>query len=255
MYCINCGAKLQDGDSFCDQCGTAVVREVSEPARTVAAPTQAVAAPTQAVAAPARTVAAPTQAVAAPTRNISAYSQRIDSPEVKAYLAMQRRWVYICLCIVVIAPIVGFLIYANCSDDITVSEALKYGPIVSLIMFCFGISPTVKQKLQKSYIGRVTEMYKKTEVYDDDNSSYTKTTYYIETIDTRGKKHKHKSTGYAGIFHYLQVGDEVRFMPQFPAQFEKKKEPTDTQTCCIFCQSIVSLDDDTCPRCKAPILK
>lgn len=227
MYCINCGAKLHDGDSFCDQCGAAVIRNVSAPEPSHMAP--------------------------APPRNYGGYSQRVDSDEVKAYLAKMRRWRNLFLCLVVIAPIVGFLIYAHFSYDITTEEALKYGPIVSLIMFCFGIFPTIKQKLQKPYIGTVIEKHEKTTFYDNDDS--TRTTYHIVTRDTNGKKHTHKSTGYGRIYGFLRVGDEIRFLPQFPAPFEKKKEPNDKLTCCVFCQSIVSLDDDTCPCCKAPILK
>ena len=125
MYCINCGAKLQENDSFCDKCGTAVRKNVSEPG--------------------------PSHTVAEPSRHFDSYSQRVDSVEVKAYLAMQRRWTNLFLCLVVITPIAGFCMYALCSNDITIAEALKYGPIVSLIMFCFGIYPTVKQKMQKPY--------------------------------------------------------------------------------------------------------
>lgn len=228
MYCKNCGAKLHDGDTFCDLCGTAVTKIVSEPK--------------------------PSHAVATPSRNFGGYSQRVDSDEMKAYLAMQRRWRNLFLCLVVIAPIVGFCIYALCSQDITISEALMYGPIVSLIMFCFGIYPTIKQKLQKPYIGTVIEKRDKLILYDEDDAP-DRTKYYIVTRDTNGKKHTHKSTGYEGIYRYLKIGDEIRFLPQFPAPFEKKKEPNDTHTCCVFCQSIVSLDDDICPRCKAPVLK
>ncbi len=228
MYCRNCGTKLNDSDSFCDKCGTAVRRNVSQPE--------------------------PLHTVAAHSHNSGGYSQRVDSEEIKAYLAMQRRWLNLCLVIMVIAPIVGFCIYALCSSDITIAEAFTYGPIVSLIMFCCGIYPTIKQKMQKSYIGTVIEKREKTVHWDDDYDS-NRVTYYIVTRDTNGKKHTHKSSGYRGIYNYLRVGDEIRFLPQFPAPFEKKKEPNDTHTCCVFCQNTVSLDADTCPCCKAPVLK
>ncbi|WP_407403492.1 hypothetical protein [Sodaliphilus sp.] len=136
------------------------------------------------------------------------------------------------------------------------SEALTYGPCISLIMFIFGIAPTVKQKMQSSYIGTVIEKREKTKVhYDDDNHKKVVTTYYIVTRDTRGKKHTHKSTGYGGVYSFLKVGDEVRYLPQFPNPFEKKLVPGDAHACCSFCQHVVTLDKDTCTYCKAPILK
>lgn len=184
------------------------------------------------------------------------YSMIVDSPEMKKYQEKQRRWRNIWLVLVVVAPIVGFCAYAMFTGDMEMGEALKYGPCVSLIMFLFGIYPTVKQKMQSSYIGTIIEMKHKTKVhYDNNDHEKIVTTYYIVTRDLRGKKHKHKSTDYEGIYSYLKVGDEVRYLPQFPNPFEKKLVPGDTHACCSFCQHMVSLDYDTCPHCKAPILK
>lgn len=184
------------------------------------------------------------------------YSLRIDSPEMHNYLAKQRKWRNLFLVLVVVGPIVGFCAYALITGDMEMSEALKYGPCVSLIMFLFGIFPTVKQKLQSYYIGTVIDKKMKTKVHSDDDGHETVvTTYYIVTRDVNGKKHTHKSTGYGGVYSFLEVGDEVRFLPQFPNPFEKKLGPGDTHTCCVFCQCEVSLDNDTCPNCKAPVLK
>lgn len=184
------------------------------------------------------------------------YSMIVDSPEMTKYMDKQRKWRNIWLVLVVVAPIVGFSAYAMFTGDIEMSEALMYGPCVSLIMFLFGIYPTVKQKMQSSYIGTVIEMTHKTKVhYDSNDHESIVTTYYIVTRDSRGKKHKHKSTDYESVYSFLNVGDEVRYLPQFPNPFEKKLTPGDTHTCCSFCQHVVGLDNDTCPYCKAPILK
>lgn len=245
MYCINCGAKLNDNDSFCDQCGTAVVRKVSTPLP-----------PSNAVVPPSNAAIPPTNAVGY-SHGYDGYSQRVDSDEVKAYLAMQRRWANICLCIVVILPLVIISIYASYTGKMTIPEALGYGVVLSLIMFCFGIYPTIKRKMQKPYVGTVIDMREKIRVVSDEDGGCDRIriTYYIVTRDTYGKKHTHKSTGYEGMYKFLRIGDEIRFLPQFPVPFEKKKTPNDKLTCCVFCQSIVSLDDDICPRCKGPVLR
>lgn len=245
MYCTNCGAKLNDNDSFCDQCGTAVVRKASTPLP-----------PSNAVVPPSNAAIPPTNAVGY-SHGYDGYSQRVDSAEVKAYQAKIGRWTNIFLCLMVILPIVIICIYASYTGKMTIPEALGYGAVLSLIMFCFGITPTIKRKMQKSYIGTVIDMREKIRVESDEDGGSDRiiTTYYIVTRDTNGKKHTHKSTGYAGIYSFLKVGDEIRYLPQFPIPFEKKKSPGDTHTCCLFCQNIVSLDDDICSYCKAPVLR
>lgn len=223
MQCIKCGTQLPIDALFCPKCGSAINSNDSSNA--------------------------------IDPLTYRGYSQKLESPEMKKYLAMQRRWRNIALAVVVVAPIIGFCIYAHVSNSITMSEALTYGPIVSLIMFIFGIFPTVKQKMQKSYIGTVTDLRYKTKTStDDDGITSTTTTYYIVTRDQHGKKHTHKSTGYGAAYSYLKIGDEIRYLPQFPIPFEKRLSSADTHVCCVFCGSEVSLDTDTCPRCKAPIL-
>lgn len=192
-----------------------------------------------------------------PGKTPEGYSLRVNSPEMVRYQEKQKQWSNIWLCIMAVVPIVGFVLYAQFSDEITMGQALAFGPCVSLIMLAFGLYPRVKQKFQKSYIGTVIDMYTKVRVHTDDDGSHARvvTTYYIVTRDTNGKKHTHKSTGYEGLFSLLRIGDEVRFLPQFPSQFEKKLSPGENFTCCVFCQKVVSLDNDTCPNCKAPLLK
>lgn len=224
MYCYKCGSQLPDGTPVCPNCQSLLTE-------------------------------APVTQRDNSGKTPEGYSLKVDSPEMEKYLGKQRKWRNIFLVLVVLGPIVGFLIAAQFSRNMTTEDAVIYGPCVSLIMFCFGIYPTVKQKLQKSYIGAVIDKYSKTKIIDDENTTRIRTTYYIVTRDQRGKKHKHKSTGYEGVYDFLEVGDEIRYLPQFENPFEKKLGPTDTHTCCQFCQSVVSLDNDTCPRCKAPILK
>lgn len=171
------------------------------------------------------------------------------------YLDKQKVWRNIWLVLMVLGPIIGFLIAAQFSSSITTSDAIIYGPCVALIMFCFGIYPAVRGKLKMSYIGAVINKYSKTKLIEDENTTRTRTTYYIVTRDQRGKKLKHKSTGYERVYNFLKVGDEIRYLPQFENPFEKKLSPSDTHTCCIICQTVVSPDNDICPHCKAPILK
>ena len=57
------------------------------------------------------------------------------------------------------------------------------------------------------------------------------------------------------VFHYLQEGDRVRYLPKFPQPFEKYKTATDTETVCMICGHTQPLVNDSCSICHNPLIK
>ena len=77
---------------------------------------------------------------------------------------------------------------------------------------------------------------------------------WLITVDCDdGKRRKRDAS--ATVFEYLQIGDRVRYLPQFPQPFEKYDKSQDAEIPCMFCGKLNPVENETCSGCRNPMVK
>ena len=231
MFCPQCGASLKDGSRFCENCG----------ARLSAAPAQ-------------QTTRNEYVFEDAGASLAPGYSRMIDSPKVRQALEKQRGAAKKYGAVLCVLPLLGFLIYSFISQKMSTSEGLLYGVIVSAIFAVTMLISSAKQKKAKPFEGNVADKRHERRVsHDADGDRTTHDSYFVWVDGTDGKRHKKEVT--PTMFNYLQVGDRVRYLPEFPQPFEKYDKSRDAEIPCMICGHMNAVANDTCRFCKNPLIK
>ena len=55
--------------------------------------------------------------------------------------------------------------------------------------------------------------------------------------------------------NYLNEGDRLRYLPQFPLPFEKYDKSRDEEIPCLFCGRMNPVKNDNCTFCHNPMIK
>jgi hypothetical protein len=106
--------------------------------------------------------------------------------------------------------------------------------------------------MDQSFVGTVEQKKKVVRVSDsDDRVGKDEWFIYFDCEDGRRRKKEVSRT----IYKYLQEGDRVRYLPQFPQPYEKYNKTQDDSILCMFCSRSVSIENDQCPYCKNPLIK
>ena len=122
------------------------------------------------------------------------------------------------------------------------------------------IKVTVTTSDGKQWDGTVTEKHTETRQEktsadgDDCHSTYTLYIVQIRKENGRVKKLKEKEHNHP-YYDYLQVGDRVRYHPQFNYYYEKYDKSRDSYAFCPVCACKNNLSRDTCARCGVPVIK
>ena len=230
MICPNCGSSTRDGSRFCEECGARLEAEAAfqsdafygyEAGQMGPAP---------------------------------GYSRRIDSDSVQAALKKNRRVTRLLGVVAVIVPLIGFGIYGKVSDAMELWEALLTGVVISVIMAVTMIIVFLKNKFSKSFEGTLTGK-KHTRHVRRSNDGYRQSRhdYILYITDADGKRHKKKTT--STIYNYLNEGDRLRYLPQFPLPFEKYDKSRDAEIPCLFCGTMNPVRNDNCSVCHNPMIK
>lgn len=236
-YCSNCGAALADNAKFCENCGQ------SRGADPTAAPFW------EPPADPVWEAPAPDPAFMS-----AGYSRLIESEPVQKALKKQRRTARIVGGIVVLLPVVGFGIYGAVSSAMDAGRAIVIGLIISAVFLLAALISALRHKLEKPFEGTVVE--KKRSIRLDDSrqhggSSKIKCTIRFECED--GKRRKKEVP--LDVFNYLNEGERVRYLPQFPRPYEKYDKRPDGEVMCMFCGRRNPLSEQNCSRCGNVLIK
>ncbi len=186
------------------------------------------------------------------------YSQRINDPAFQQYRKNYNRWAIIFGIGLSVVVIVGFYIYGNTSNEMSVSEALTISFIISAMYMTITFLSIVFKGKGKSWDGVVIDkkIEKKSRVKDDGDHRYSQQylEYSVIIRQENGKKKiiKHENTDV--VYHYYQIGDKVRFHGKLNS-FEKFDKSKDTIIFCNACATINEIERDVCFRCKTPLLK
>ncbi len=186
---------------------------------------------------------------------IPGFAKNVDSPEVKAALKKTGRVTAIFMIFLIIAPIAGFAIYSLVTGKMEIAQALTVGGMVSLIFLIIYIITSLNKKLKKPFTGTVIQKKTTIKMVDSDHDgSYTsrkKRVIKIECEDGR----KRKKEVPVNVYNYVEEGDKIRWLPQFPQPLEKMRKPGETQVMCMFCGRLNDETGDKCSFCKNPLVK
>ena len=230
IICKNCRAQLDDSDKVCRYCGAPLTPDVPPAAPAYAAP------------------------ASAPLMGSAGYSRLVDSKEVVAALKKNNRVSNIAVAVFVVLPFLGFLIYGAVSDKMDVGKAAVYGIIISAIFAFVSLIVAIRHKLDKPFEGTVVD---KKKTFRSGNSqvrggkSRTKYTVRFECED--GKRRKKEVN--IPVYEYLEIGERVRYLPQFPQPYEKYDKRPDGNVLCMFCSQRNPLTETTCAFCHKPLIK
>lgn len=219
MFCPTCGTRLSDNCAFCSVCGNPIGAVRPAP-------------------------------VTAP-----GFSEKIRDPAIQAMLKKNRKGTVIFAVLLVLAPILVTLIIGLKDDDLSV---VGYGAIVSGIFLLVSLISLLKKKGEKQWEGTVTE--KRVEVRkkknDSDRVMQTENIYVTRFSTANGKTKKLEEPEINHIwFDYLNVGDYVRYHPQFNCYYEKYDKSRDTYAICPMCNTKNGISEAVCSRCGVPIIK
>lgn len=236
MYCEKCGAKLPDNTNFCNFCGVRLKPEQE---------TQEAAALT----------------VGAPALNISkGFSEKINDPAFAKYLKNSNRWALIFSVGLALIAVLGFTIAGAMGvDNMENPQAFFYGLGVGGMFILIGLFSVLSRKRSRTWDGTVVDKKvqkkRRQEHYTDDDYRWVEYLEYSVVIkEDNGKKHEIKANDDDTKYNYFSIGDRVRHHGGLNS-YEKYDKTGDTIIFCNACATLCDINDDTCFRCKCPLLK
>lgn len=230
MICPNCGMSIRDGSRFCEECGARLDGQADSPSDAFYG------------------------YEAGLSRPAPGYSRKLESEAVLAALKKQRKSTRIVGLVVILLPLLAFGVYGTVSDGMELWQALFAGVVISVIMAITVLAVSLHKKLAKPFEGTLTRK-KHTRRVHRDNAGFRQSRhdYILYITDADGKRHK-KHTAVT-IFNYLNEGDRLRYLPQFPIPFEKYDKSRDAEIPCLFCGRMNPTEKDNCSFCHNPMIK
>lgn len=236
MFCSYCGNKLPEDSVFCPFCGerTAAEQQKKEELN---------------VNTPSNTY---------PEQRIRlGFSDKITDPAIRAAMKKNKNGTAVFAVLLVLAPFVVTLILGVKNDDMSIAGI---GAVISAIFLLINLISSAKKKAEKQWDGTVidkrVETRRKKYTPDGDRDAQAKTVYIIQFRTESGKTKTLEESDINHVYYdYLNVGDKVRYHPQFNCYYEKFDKTHDTRTICPVCGTVNNIADDTCTRCGVPVIK
>ena len=191
------------------------------------------------------------------------FSDRVNSPEILAALAKQRRATRIFGIIVILIAFAAPAVYASVTGKMEMGDAIKMGGVISGAIIICSLVSKIHRSLQRPYEAVVIDKQTrrvKCRTSDDSRSRKNETYYteYYTVVKTTGgktKKIKEDDRGRNFAWDYLKIGDRFRFHPQFEFPYELYDKASAPHIFCIICQTKNPIDADRCKRCHTPLIK
>lgn len=229
MYCPHCGAQLPDDSLFCTECGEKL----------------------------------PGTKQFTSHQNINTYvpgfSNKVNDPRIKAAVKKNKKATLGCAFILIPLPLIACLIAGKFVDDFPqFPYSLYLGGAISLIFLIVNLISAGKAKTEKEWTGVVTGKRIHEERVQNRHEGIDRTTYTVYTVQIHTPEGKLKTIDEREIpkyYNYLEVGDRVRYLPQFTNYYEKYDKSKDGYVFCPICGNEVDLELDICPNCGMPVIK
>ena len=227
MYCANCGTQISESTRFCSACGS----EIRQPSQS-----------------------------ALQSVGLRGFSPRISDPAFAKYVKNSNRWAAIFSIILAVAAVVGFYIAGETgAEGMSNPQSLYIGFGIGGMFVTIALFQILGKKRSMTWDGTVEDkkIKKKTERYthgDDDVRYEDYLEYSIIIRNDQGKRHTIKSRDSDTLYNYYQIGDRVRHHAGLNS-YEKYDKTGDKFIPCNACGTLCDISDETCFRCKCPLLK
>jgi hypothetical protein len=238
VFCINCGAKINENAIFCSSCGTAVgvqSNQAPQPGNMGGPAVQGT--------------------------SCVGFSPRISDPAFAKYLKNTNRYAAIFSIILAIIAVVGFTIAGETSSEMDNPESMYIGFGIGGMFLLIALFTILGRKKSKTWDGTVVNKTVKNKHRKQNSGSDTNDYYWVDyreyTVyiqEDNGKKHKIRHEDNDTVYNYYQIGDRIRHHGRLNT-YEKYDKSRDSIIFCNACASLNNINDDYCFRCKCPLLK
>lgn len=187
------------------------------------------------------------------------YSGKINDPAFAKYLKNTNRWSAIFSGVLAAAAVIGFTVAGEMGvDGMENPEALYIGLTIGGMFLAISLFTIISRKRSKTWDGVVVDKkINKKRRRKDDGDSY----YYVDYLEyevliraDNGKTHRITAENDDTKYNYYQIGDLVRRHGGLNS-YEKYDKSRDDIIFCNACATLCDISDDTCFRCKCPLLK
>ena len=228
MYCNQCGSVWTDDMKFCFVCGAA--KPVEEEQRP-------------------------------PQTGRVGFSEGIHDPSFAQYFKNNNRWSAIFSLILAAAAVIGFFNYGETSHEMENPEALTIGFVIGAMFLLIALFQIAGRKRSKTWDGVVVNKtakkkyrHQSTGVKTNDNYLRYYTDYEVSIRQNNGNMHAITTEDDRTVYDYYKMGDKVRHHAKLNS-YEKYDKSGDSIIFCNACGTLCQITDDTCFRCKCPLLK
>lgn len=226
MYCKDCGTQISEDTKFCPACGN----EINQGSQTPQ------------------------------FRGLRGFSPHISDPAFGKYVKNSNLWAGIFSLILAIAAVIGFYIAGEAgAEGMSNPQSLYIGLGIGGMFLTIALFQILGRKRSTTWDGTVEDkkIKKKTirHDYGDDNVQYEDYLEYSVIIHSdRGKRYTIKSRNSDTLYNYYRIGDRVRHHAGLNS-YEKYDKTGDKFIPCNACGTLCDINDETCFRCKCPLLK
>lgn len=222
MYCANCGAQISESTRFCPACGS----EIRQPSQSAPQPT-----------------------------SLLGFSPRINDPAFAKYVKNSNRYSAVFAVILALAAVIGFYIAGERgAEGMSNPESLFIGFGIGGMFLIIALFQIVGKRRGKTWDGTVENKEIKKKTRHEEHTAERYLEYSVIIRSDRGKRHTIKSRNSDTLYNYYQIGDRVRRHAGLNS-YEKYDKTRDKFIPCNACGTLCDISEDTCFRCKCPLLK
>lgn len=249
MFCTNCGSKLESDSIFCSNCGERVVGIEVE--KGGVKHTGHIDHTEHAV--------NPSSVLSKNTASLVGFSQKISDPAFKKYLKNSNQWSFIFSLGLALIAVVGFYIAGELeADGLSNPESLYIGCAVGAMFVTIALFQILGRKRSKTWDGQVIDKKSKNKAKEvkSGGGSYIKryTEFTVFVRSDSDKKYVISVDDDDTLYNYFNVGDRLRYHGGLNT-YEKYDKTGDDIIFCAACSTLCDIKEDTCYRCKCPLLK
>lgn len=179
------------------------------------------------------------------------FSAKINDPAFARYVKHANLWSAIFSSILAIVAVIGFTVAGEVGSEMENPESMFIGLGIGGMFLGIALLQILGRKRSRTWDGTVVDK-------SVQEKRKKKGTYYIEYAfvvrEDSGKEHCHTAEDDDTRYNYFQIGDRVRHHAGLNS-YEKYDKSKDRVIFCNACGDIWEIEEDTCPRCKCPLLK
>lgn len=179
------------------------------------------------------------------------FSAKINDPAFSRYVRHANLWSAIFSGMLAVAAVIGFTIAGEVGTDMENPESMFIGLGIGGMFLSIALLQILGRKRSRTWDGTVVDKSVKEKVKKD-GTDYVEYAFVVR--EDCGREHNHTAEDDDTYYNYFQIGDRVRHHAGLNS-FEKYDKSQDSVIFCNACGDIWDIEEDTCPRCKCPLLK